>query len=242
MAAFFNPENKFWSTLSSMVDAFLLNLMWLLTWLPIIWILIPVEQLIVPRMILAALQTLLAGAATTAYYYTYHKVVHNQQSGIWTEYWQSFKDNFKQATLVWLIFVAIFVMLYLDINICMQYIKNGDKIGTLIYFFYGILAVALIWFAYVFAYMARFENGIKATLKNAAVMAFSNIGYSLGVLAVMAAALYSCYLINILIVVVPAIAMALLNALLERVFRKFMTEEELEAELENDRMRGGKHS
>ena len=36
---------------------------------------------------------------------------------------------------------------------------------------------------------------------------------------------------------VPAIAMVFLNVVLEKVFRKYMSEDELEAEQENDMMR-----
>ena len=76
MAGFFNTENKLWSAVNSAVDAILLNIMWLISCVPVITI----------------------GAATTAYYYTTHKVIRNQRSGIWKEYWSSFKGNFKQAT------------------------------------------------------------------------------------------------------------------------------------------------
>ncbi len=215
MAGFFNTDNKLWSAVNSAVDAILLNMMWLVSCVPIITI----------------------GAATTAYYYTTHKVIRNQRSGIWTEYWASFKGNFKQATKTWLIFLAIFVMFYLDINICAAYLKAGDKIGTMIYLFYGLLAIVLIWFVFVFAYMARFEGGIKATLKNAAIMVCRNPVSAILVLVITTAALYASWLFIVFVWFIPAIAMVFLNAVLEKVFRKYMTEEELAQEQENDMMR-----
>ncbi len=215
MAGFFNTDNKLWSAVNSAVDAILLNIMWLISCVPVITI----------------------GAATTAYYYTTHKVIRNQRSGIWTEYWSSFKGNFKQATKTWLIFLVIFAMLYLDINICAQYLKAGEKIGTLIYLFYGLLAIALIWFVFVFAYMARFENAMKATLKNAAIIAVSNPVSAVLVLVITAAALYAGWLLIPFVWFIPAIAMVFLNLVLEKVFRKYMTEEELAEEQENDMMR-----
>ena len=129
MAGFFNADNKLWSSVNAAVDAILLNIMWLITCIPVFTI----------------------GAATTAFYYTTHKVIRNQRSGIWREYWASFKANFKQATKTWLIFLAIFAVFYFDINICIEYLKAGEKIGMMAYFFYGLLAVVLIWFLYVFA-------------------------------------------------------------------------------------------
>ena len=215
MAGFFNADNKLWSSVNSAVDAILLNIMWLFTCIPIFTI----------------------GAATTAFYYTTHKVIRNQRSGIWKEYWTAFKGNFKQATKTWLIFLAIFAIFYFDINICIEYLKAGEKIGMMAYFFYGLLAVVLIWFMYVFAYMARFEDNIKTTLKNGAIMAFTNPGYSLIVLVLLAVALYVCWVLPLFSWFVPAIAMVFINLAIEKVFRKYMTEEELAEEQQNDMMR-----
>ena len=215
MSGFFNADNKLWSSVNSAVDAILLNLMWLITCIPVVTI----------------------GAATTAFYYTTHKVIRNQRSGIWKEYWSSFKGNFKQATKTWLIFLAIFVIFYFDINICVEYMKTGEKIGMMAFFFYGLLAVVLIWFMYVFAYMARFEDNIKTTMKNAAIMAFTNLGYSLLVLVLLAGVLFVFRYVPFFSWFVPAIAMVFINLVLEKVFRKYMSEEELAEEQENDRMR-----
>ena len=215
MAGFFNADNKLWSSVNSAVDAVLLNIMWLFTCIPIFTI----------------------GAATTAFYYTTHKVIRNQRSGIWKEYWASFKANFKQATKTWLIFLAIFVIFYFDISICTAYLEAGEKIGIMAYFFYGLLAVVLIWFMYVFAYMARFENDSKTTLKNAAIMAFTNLRYSLIVLVLVSGTLYVCRVVPFFSWFVPAVAMVFLNRALEKVFRKYMSEEELAEEQENDMMR-----
>ena len=215
MSNFFNADNKLWSGINSAIDAILLNMLWLITCIPIITI----------------------GAATTAYYYTNHKVIRNQRSGIWTEYWSSFKGNFKQATKTWLIFLVIFVLMYFDINICSRYLQAGQKIGAMMYLFYGLLAIMLIWFAFVFAYMARFENTMKETLKNAAAIAATNPLSSLLVLVIFAAALFASWLIPLLIWFIPALAITLLNLVIEKVFRKYMTPEDLEAEQENDQMR-----
>ena len=215
MSGFFNADNRLWSSVNSAVDAILLNLMWLITCIPVVTI----------------------GAATTAFYYTTHKVIRNQRSGIWKEYWSSFKGNFKQATKTWLIFLAIFVIFYFDINICVEYMKTGEKIGMMAFFFYGLLAVVLIWFMYVFAYMARFQDNIRTTLKNAAIMAFTNLGSSLLILVLLVGVLFVFRYVPFFSWFVPAIAMVFINLVLEKVFRKYMSEEELAEEQENDRMR-----
>ena len=104
-------------------------------------------------------------------------------------------------------------------------------------FFIALAAMALVWFMYVFAYLARFENGCKATLKNAAIMAIANLPRSLVVLLILAAAIYVCWFLMLFTWFVPAIAMVLINRVLEQVFRKYMSAEELLEEEENDKMR-----
>jgi uncharacterized membrane protein YesL len=215
MSNFFNAENKLWSGINSAVDAILLNLMWLITCIPIFTV----------------------GASTTAFYYATHKVIRNQRSGIWTEYWASFKLNFKQATKTWLLFLVMFLVLYFDIRICESYLTAGDKIGVLAWFFIVLAALALVWFVYVFAYMARFENDTKTTLKNGAIMMFANPISSLKVLVILCAALVACWWLILCVLFVPCVAMILINAVLEKVFRKYMTPEELSEEQQNDVMR-----
>lgn len=215
MAGFFNADNKLWSAVNSAVDAIILNVIWLFTCIPIFTI----------------------GAATTAFYYTTHKVIRNQRSSIWKEYWSSFRGNFKQATKIWLIFLVLFIMFFVDISICQEYMKMGDKLGVMAYLFYGLFAIVLLWCAYVFAYIARFEDNVKTTLKNAAIIAFSNPASTLLVLGVLLLAGFGCRLILPFVWFIPAIAMVFLNLIMEKVFRKYMTEDELAVEQENDAMR-----
>lgn len=215
MASLFNTENRFWIFVDKVVDGIVLNFLWLVSCLPVIT----------------------AGAATTAFYYTTNKVLRNQRSKIWKEYWSSFRANFKQATKIWLIFLAAFLMSYVDIKICLGYMKIGSGIGYLAYVFYGLLALILIWFMYVFAYIARFEDKIKVILKNSAVMIFAHPVSSLLILALVLGSFFLCRMVFVTIWFLPVMAMDLINVVLEKVFRKYMTEEELLEEQENDRMR-----
>ena len=214
MTGFFNPNNKLWSALSTAVDAVLLNLMWLISCIPLFTV----------------------GAATTAFYYTTHKVIRNQKSGIWKEYWSSFRSNFKQATKLWLLFFVIFLVFSFDIRICMAYLKTGTFVGMLAYFFIALAAMALVWFMYVFAYLARFENGCKATLKNAVFLELRHLPWSLLLIVLLGVAAFAVWLIWPLIFLVPALLCMLFDGILERIFRKYMSEEDLARELEIEAM------
>ena len=70
-------DNTLLSILGKITDSLLLCLLYLLSCLPIITI----------------------GAATTALYYTTHKVLRCDRSYLWKEYKRAWKENFKQATI-----------------------------------------------------------------------------------------------------------------------------------------------
>jgi uncharacterized membrane protein YesL len=215
MGKLFRAESKLWTYLNFVADAIILNLIWLVTSIPIITV----------------------GASTTAYYYTTHKVLRNQRSSLLKEYFSSFKANFVQATKTWLLFLVLFVVFYYDITQCADYLEAGAEIGALAYVFVALEVLALVWCIYVFAYMARFENKTIATLKNGVFMMFLNPLSTLQVLAMLIVAVYALYQYWALILFVPAAVMVGVNMILEKVFRKYMTPEELAEEEENDKMR-----
>ena len=48
-----------------------------------------------------------AGAALTAKDYMCYKLVKNEEGGILKGFFHSFKQNFKQATIIWLIMLVV---------------------------------------------------------------------------------------------------------------------------------------
>jgi uncharacterized membrane protein YesL len=208
----FNFDNKFFAGLGKLVDCVILCALWLIFCIPVFTI----------------------GASTTAMYYTVHKSVVRSQGYVLRSFWSSFKTNFKQSTLMWLIMLVIYVVLYFDQLIMSGELQNGSKLGPLYYVFLVLTALVIIWNIYIIAYSARFENTKKATMSNAAVIATVNLGWSLLVFALLAVAVVIVYLIPMLIFLVPAVLFLLYDLILERIFRKYMTEEDLAKEKEKD--------
>ena len=58
-----------------------------------------------------------AGAAMTALYTMTMRMARNEEGSIVREYFQAFRENFKQATILWLIFGSLMVFLAFDIYI-----------------------------------------------------------------------------------------------------------------------------
>ena len=112
----------------------------------------------------------------------------------------------------------------------------GDISGYLHYFFLFLIAIVTVWSLYFFPYIARFNNTIKNMLKNTLVIAILNIQWTfvLALLLVFAWALIYMYLPVALIM--PTMYHLFKVKVIERVFEKYMTPEDLAAEEERNRI------
>ncbi len=116
--------------------------------------------------------TILCGAAFTALHYVCLKMVRNEECYIVKSFFKSFKQNFKQATGIWLIYSIILALIGYDylIIITNPEMNFPDWLRT------GLVAVVVIAFALVlhtFPLQARFENKIGKTIKNSALVGFA---------------------------------------------------------------------
>ena len=212
MGELFNLDNKFFQGINKIVDCICLSFLWVLLCIPVVT----------------------AGAATTALYYTVNKVIRNNRSYIWKEFWHAFRTNFKQSTLVWLILIFIYAIMGIDCYIMFQYAKAGVSYGSLYIVFAVLMLIVTMWANYLFPYMARFENTLKAVLKNCVIMALLNLGKSVVLLVLFLAAFVVTYVFFPAIMILPAVYMLLVNFILEKVFVKYMTPEDIEAEKERN--------
>ena len=152
MRGIFSYDGKFAALMDKVAGLFWLNLLTLFTSLPIIT----------------------AGVSITACYYVTLKMARNEEGYITKGFFKSFKQNFRQSTIIWLImlfFAAIFFLDYRMLNI-----SAADGTKTVPFsneIFIVICAVALIFIMisiYVFPVLAKFDNTIKNTIKNAFIM------------------------------------------------------------------------
>ena len=154
MGRFFSMDNKFFTFMNKVADLCILNIICLVCCIPIVT----------------------AGASITAMYYVTLKMVRNEEAYIVRSFFKSFKDNFKQATIINLIMIAVGAVLYLDLNVA----KNMP--GSAGQFFYVIfMAFVIIYYVlllYVYPILARFYNTIRNTIKNALFMAIRHLPYT----------------------------------------------------------------
>lgn len=213
MNRIFNMDNGVFRVLSKIIDCIYLSLIFLITCIPIFTI----------------------GASMTALYYTVQKVLKNDRGYVGGEYWHAFKTNFKQGTIIWLIVLAVGLVLFGDYKIMQAAAEAGNTIGKFYMFFGVMLALEVLWCIYLFPYLSRFENKTKVIMKNAGLIAILNLPRTLLIALMTLVAGLIVYLMPIMIFIVPALYTWMLNLILEKVFRKYMSEEDRALEDEMNR-------
>ena len=198
----FSLDSKFYRFMTMVGDCILLSLLWIVFSLPIVT----------------------CGAASSALYYAMHKVLHNMGGGTVKEFWRGFKMNLKQATLVWLLNIALVTFVVGDLFL----VYRGQGASGVVFKAFAVFAiVAVAWTLFWFPYLARFEAKTGMVLKNSFILMTMNLGSSILLLADFAAAaalIVFLYYIPLVPLFVPAVYAMCANLVVEKVFAKYMTD------------------
>jgi uncharacterized membrane protein YesL len=148
---FLKPDSKFMGWLGLLANLMILNFLTLLTCIPIIT----------------------AGASLTAMHYVLQKIVREEDTNIMDQFFHSFKMNFVQATIIWIILVLVYAVLFVDWRILRM---QGDQFpGFFIILMYAAIAIVYLISLYVFPVLARYKNTIGGTFKTSFALAVYGI-------------------------------------------------------------------
>ena len=146
---FLSYDSKFSQVMIRVCYACWLNLIWFVCSIPIVTV----------------------GASTTALYYVMLKLARGEEGNVTSMFFRSFKENFKQATVLWLIMLAAGIFLGLDGYILVNLRRTAA--GPLAVFWTILLAVVIaapvfyvIVLIYLFPLVASVRNTNRAMLKN----------------------------------------------------------------------------
>ncbi|MCD7882366.1 MAG: YesL family protein [Lachnospiraceae bacterium] len=210
MSGLFNMENPFWQALGKLADLMILNICFLICCIPVFTI----------------------GAALTGLNYVTLKMHDGEEGYIIKSFFKSFRQNFKQATGMWLITILVAAILVGDILIL------RDMTGM----FYTVLRVIIIIiciacvmvFLYQYAILARFDNTVRNTFRNSFIMAIADFPRTVAMIAIAAAAIVVTFFNNttltwaLLFWILGGFAiMSYCNTtFLSKIFQKYMPKEE----------------
>lgn len=160
--AVFNPENRFWMFMDKVTDAVLISLLWLVCSLPVVTM----------------------GAATAAVFqFTLHQV-RDEEGYVWKSFFKAFRQNFRQATALWLGGLAAGAFLAADLYVCMRIpVPGAVRVGlTAVLGCLGL--IYLLTMIYVLPLTACFRVTARAAIRDSFVMAVGNLPVSLLILVV----------------------------------------------------------
>lgn len=96
------------------------------------------------------------------------------------------------------------------------------------------MIVLFAWVSYLFPFMARFENTRRQSMKNAILLVAAHLPMTIVMLVLVAMIAVLIYMIPLLLGLLPAVYAWIQSYILERIFRKYMTEEDRAREEENN--------
>lgn len=163
------------------------------------------------------------GAAVSAAYYMGFKMVRNEETYIIKGFWKSFKENFKQATVIWLFLLVIFGILIADYRII---IYSGLEFARWIRIaMLTVTLIILMGVVFMLPLQARFVNPVKNTIKNSFLMALSHLPTAFLLVLLYALPVVILYIVPQSLPLLICLAFGLLiyikSYLLLRVFRRY---------------------
>lgn len=155
----FSPDSKVMQFLGRLTDLILLNIVFILTCLPIFTI----------------------GAALSAMYSLCFQMMREEGSGVWKPYFRSFRANFKQATLCWgiTLFALAPALVYFD-----RLFQMGGVFRAICLPFLLIAVICLMAAGYLFPWISQFENTTRQALQNALILSISHLPRTVCILAI----------------------------------------------------------
>ena len=146
MSNLFSTNSPLWRALNKVADLIWLNILFIIFCIPVFTI----------------------GSALSAMYSVTLKMCTNEEGAISQNFFNAFRENFKQATILWLIMLGIGILLIAD------FLMVPFLGGTLYAVAFWILCVIgilyIMTFSYLFPLQSKFENTIKRTLMNALLL------------------------------------------------------------------------
>lgn len=144
-----NPlENPFFQLLCRVGDLMIVNLLFLLCSLPVVTL----------------------GAAAAALHKVAQDIVLEQESGVVKTFFKAFRENFKQATILWM-----GLLLIVAAGLAYKLLIAAFCTGTLATAFSWVLTIlgllVLAVAVYLMPMLVRYENTLPELLKNSAILA-----------------------------------------------------------------------
>ncbi len=178
MRQLLDPDAPLMRLITKITTSVYLNILWFICCIPIVTI----------------------GASTTALFYVSQKMVRDEEGRITAAFFRSFKENFKQATIIWMILLVLGIVLGID-GYVLYHMRFQNAFWTVLTAVFIVAAIAYgIVLMYIFPLLAHFHNTTRAMFLNAIM-----IGMRFLLCTVLMALIYAVMIFVVVAVFTPII-------------------------------------
>ena len=199
MSGFFNPDNWLWKFFGKAFDFFGLSCMWLLSSMFIVTI----------------------GPASIACYDAAARCLRQGEKNMAGRFFRTLKRELIPGILITLVWAVIFFVLWTGFQIVSQ---MGTPLITVVYYF--SMAVPIGVLCWLIPIQSRFVYKFGQLHKMAFIFALRHLPSTLVILALALATVEVCINFPFFLMFLPGIMVYLQSFFIEKVFKKYMPEEE----------------
>lgn len=205
MGRFLNIDGSLMGFLSKVSDICIIGVLWLLFCLPVVTI----------------------GASTTAAYYTMVKVVRRQTGTLHREFFRAFKNNFKDAAVINLVYLVLCGILAFNIYTMYQSLEIVDAYMPfqMLFLYLALFLLVIAAGIYTYPVLSRFEMDKGKLVKLSVMIMFRHFLTTLLLTATWVLAMAGILCLPVGIIFLPGAYLYLCSFFMEKILRKYMTEE-----------------
>lgn len=117
MSGIFSYESRFSRVMNKIVDCFYASVLWIIACIPIVTI----------------------GTSTTALFTVARKTIRQDRGYVFQTFRDTFKAEFRQTTIMWLIQVAVYLVLAFGRMISRSFLEQGSPLGFMYYVYHYVI-------------------------------------------------------------------------------------------------------
>lgn len=204
MNTYYESENFFMRWFGKLADVVLLTLLWILCSLPLVTL----------------------GASTIALYDTIARCVHGTHDSPFKYFFHVWRKELLRGSLITLAWAALALGLYLGYMYLYQLGETNSLAAMYSMVYLGTMLIPAGIFAWLIALEARFQYGFFGLHKAAATFTIVHLPTTGILLGVVALAVAVSVFVPALLLVLPGIVVTLHSWFIEKVFKKYIGEEE----------------
>lgn len=164
--------------------------------------------------------------ACVALYDTVAHCLHGSEDGPVQHFFRTFKSELGRGILlsfVWLIIGFVFIS---GFNILFQMSQEDQALGpyALVYLFSMLIPLSIL--AWVIPIQSRFEHSFFGVFRSSAVYAIAHLPTTIMLLVIFVLTVFAIYMLAVLALILPAIAVTIQCWFIERVFKNYIPQED----------------